>query len=625
MNTTEKEQKQLQKQEQKQERKQQRLEKKERKLEKKRSRQSLKAYLQCYPELLKYQIFAGIALYICFSIVKYVTMMLIHSTGRVAVTSGDFAFIFTSWQGWLVIFITLGSLFMCIAIDVNGLIIMSSKLLNNEKVKIIQVIKEAVASLRLFKNKEGVVIGLYIALCAPLAGFGLMISKTSNFYVPKFISSVIYSNPLYMAGYAVLIVLLLFFGIRNIFLLPYMILEKKEPKDVLKPAHSMIRKGWKSLFKNEIIISVKMAVLAFAFVMLLCMMPFLITDAAGVSQLGQRFVLMMGMFSVWLATLLILSLNAAILTMELTRNFYCLRDEENVVLQRKRGTVLTLRTAILLFIVMIIMVPVSMFFSKNFDVLFATQWNTQLIAHRLGGNAAPENTIEGERIAIRQGADGTETDVQRAKDGVYIINHDKTFERLCGVDKRPQDMTSEEIQQLTITGADGKTAHPALLEEVLDEGKGKIHIYIELKGDTADRQMADDVVQMIRDRNMEKECTIISIKYDLIQYTDKTYPDIETGLLYYFSYGDNASLDCDLLIMEEESASDRSINSIHTLKKKAIVWTINEEESATVVLKSGVDGVITDEIEMCKSVQQQIENREDFEKVLDAIGKIMGT
>ena len=43
--------------------------------------------------------------------------LLLLSTGRVAVTSGDFKFIFTSWQGILIILIGLVSLFIYVAFD----------------------------------------------------------------------------------------------------------------------------------------------------------------------------------------------------------------------------------------------------------------------------------------------------------------------------------------------------------------------------------------------------------------------------------------------------------------------------------------------------------------------------
>lgn len=50
--------------------------------------------------------------------------------------------------------------------------------------------------------------------------------------------------------------------------------------------------------------------------------------------------------------------------------------------------------------------------------------NISLIGHRAGGNLANENTVRGLKEAVSHGAYGAEIDVQRTKDGYYIINHD---------------------------------------------------------------------------------------------------------------------------------------------------------------------------------------------------------
>ena len=40
------------------------------------------------------------------------------------------------------------------------------------------------------------------------------------------------------------------------------------------------------------------------------------------------------------------------------------------------------------------------------------------------------------------------------------------------------------------------------------------------KGETADRQMADDTVKAVREYGMEDECVLISLKYELIDYIE---------------------------------------------------------------------------------------------------------
>jgi len=54
------------------------------------------------------------------------------------------------------------------------------------------------------------------------------------------------------------------------------------------------------------------------------------------------------------------------------------------------------------------------------------------IAHRGAPALAPENTIPSLRKAVDLGARFIETDVQLTRDGVPVLFHDRTLERLCG-------------------------------------------------------------------------------------------------------------------------------------------------------------------------------------------------
>ena len=44
--------------------------------------------------------------------------------------------------------------------------------------------------------------------------------------------------------------------------------------------------------------------------------------------------------------------------------------------------------------------------------------------------------------------------------------------------------------------------------------------------------MADDLVSMIKEREMLYDCVFISFKYDLIDYIENQFPEVGTGYLY---------------------------------------------------------------------------------------------
>lgn len=67
--------------------------------EKQNRRHYLRPYWQAMPDLFKYQIAVGVLLGAILFVLRILSILMLRSTGRVAVSSGDFMFLFTSWQG----------------------------------------------------------------------------------------------------------------------------------------------------------------------------------------------------------------------------------------------------------------------------------------------------------------------------------------------------------------------------------------------------------------------------------------------------------------------------------------------------------------------------------------------
>ena len=82
---------------------------------------------------------------------------------------------------------------------------------------------------------------------------------------------------------------------------------------------------------------------------------------------------------------------------------------------------------------------------------------------------AMPDTLSGLETAWAAGAYGSEIDIQRTKDGHYVINHDSTFKRVAGDSRKPEEMTLREVKKLSIDGEPVPT-----FEEMLISSKGRI-------------------------------------------------------------------------------------------------------------------------------------------------------
>nr|WP_300129079.1 glycerophosphodiester phosphodiesterase family protein [uncultured Butyricicoccus sp.] len=77
------------------------------------------------------------------------------------------------------------------------------------------------------------------------------------------------------------------------------------------------------------------------------------------------------------------------------------------------------------------------------------------LAHRGISQAAPENTLEAFRAAYHAGIEGLEIDIRMTRDGVIVIHHDPTLERLtCGSDtpciRAVEECTWKELSELQL-------------------------------------------------------------------------------------------------------------------------------------------------------------------------------
>ena len=303
--------------------------------------------------------------------------------------------------------------------------------------------------------------------------------------------------------------------------------------------------------------------------------------------------------------------------MKVTQLYYLYKGEEPVPFHpwKKNNPKYT---AMLIVVWILAVGAATVLMTRRFDTLFPQESTVRIIAHRGGGTEAPENTTAGIEKAWEIGAFGSEIDIQRTKDGFYILNHDGDFQRVAGVKRKPKDMTLAEIKELSIEGEPVAT-----LEEALEATRGKGILFIELKGSTADRQMADDTVKTVKEHGMEDECVLIGLKYELIDYIETTYPEIQTGYLTFASFGDTAKLNCDYLAMEEESATAEVISEIHKQGKKVLVWTSNGKRAQKHFLCSKIDGLITDNASQALELIQELRERTDLRRMADRLLELL--
>jgi len=129
-----------------------------------------------------------------------------------------------------------------------------------------------------------------------------------------------------------------------------------------------------------------------------------------------------------------------------------------------------------------------------------------------------------------QGANGIETDVQRTKDGVLVLFHDNTLDRVSNVSGKLSEYTYEELLSFKIYGncTSGFYDKIVTLEEFLEKfASYDIKFAIELKGEGVE----EDTLSMIRRYGILDKTTFTSFNFEYIKKIKQMEPKARVGWL----------------------------------------------------------------------------------------------
>lgn len=108
-------------------------------------------------------------------------------------------------------------------------------------------------------------------------------------------------------------------------------------------------------------------------------------------------------------------------------------------------------------------------------------------AHRgLHNGERAENSISAMRAAVEAGF-GIELDVRLSKDGVLMVFHDDTLDRVCGREGKVIDFTAEELATFKLNGTDDGIP---TFDEVLEVVGGKVPLLVEIKENAGDKSVS---------------------------------------------------------------------------------------------------------------------------------------
>ena len=226
-------------------------------------------------------------------------------------------------------------------------------------------------------------------------------------------------------------------------------------------------------------------------------------------------------------------------------------------------------------------------------------------AHRGSSLRAPENTPAAISLAIEEGADFVEIDVQETADGRVVVLHDADLMRVAGVQRNIWEVRYEELQQLDV----GVRFDPrfqgeriAALTDVIDLCRGRTKLNIELKYNGHAQQLEQRVIDVLRKEEFLDQCVVSSLNLDGVLKIKQLEPRLSVGLISAVSIGRAAELDVDFLSVSRRQAARRFIEDAHLTGKQVHVWTVNDAPAMNRLIDMGVDNLLTDDPRLAKQL-----------------------
>ena len=232
------------------------------------------------------------------------------------------------------------------------------------------------------------------------------------------------------------------------------------------------------------------------------------------------------------------------------------------------------------------------------------KFKSKKYAHRgLHDATRAENSLSAFRAAVDAGY-GIELDVRLSKDGVLVVFHDDTLDRVTGEVGRVDSRTAAELGKINLSGTADTIP---TFEEVLKVVNGRVPLLVELKEDAGKYGVTEKTLEMLKE--YKGEYIIESFNPLALGRVKKLAPNVMRGFLsqnflsqkkyrsatYFLLQNLLLNVVCrpDFIAYKHSDYKNASLRLVKALFKPAtLAWTVRSKTEEDEAYLHGFDGVI---------------------------------
>lgn len=244
---------------------------------------------------------------------------------------------------------------------------------------------------------------------------------------------------------------------------------------------------------------------------------------------------------------------------------------------------------------------------------------SKIIAHRGFSGRYPENTMLAFKAADIAQADGIELDVHLSKDGEVVICHDERIDRTSNGHGYIKDYTLKQIQEYTfLNGMDQwqdqnprDLTAPSLFQFFSWFVDTEMFVNIEIKNNIfAYPGIVEKVLTLIHKFDLKDRVILSSFNHRTIREIQQSDSTLSCGFLTGCSLLEPGKYcqqyDAQFYHPYFHSINAEDVQNCHDKGVGLNVWTVDRQADMQTLIEWGVEGLITNQVELAKSVLTDI-------------------
>lgn len=249
----------------------------------------------------------------------------------------------------------------------------------------------------------------------------------------------------------------------------------------------------------------------------------------------------------------------------------------------------------------------------------------RLFAHRGASAVYPENTLPAFAAATAAGLAYLEMDVWATSDGVVVVHHDPTLQRLCGVSQPVSAVDFRTLQSYDAGwgfSRDNGTTFPQRGQGIVVPSLAAVlqhfpHARCNIEIKQAEPVIVANTVSTIKETGAEQRVLLAAENDRTMAVIRRECGSIPTSLSFaeaaaffdWLTHGCRApytppgvALQIPVNWQGRRLVSRESVAAAHAVGLEVHVWTVNDADQARELLDLGVDGIMGDIPELLLSV-----------------------